>query len=122
MKFREITLKSGTKVLVGKNAEQNEELVKKFIGKENIILHTSAPGSPFCVIDNLKPNKKDIKESAVICAGYSQDWRDNKKDVIIHNFKGKNIYKEKNMKVGTFGIKKPKKIKAKKVDIEKFKE
>ena len=121
MKFREIITSSGTKILVGKNAEQNEELVKKFIGKENIILHTAAPGSPFCVIDNLEPNKKDIKEAAIVCARYSQDWRDNKKNVIIHKFKGKDIYKEKNMKVGTFGVKKPKKIKVKKMEIEKIK-
>jgi predicted ribosome quality control (RQC) complex YloA/Tae2 family protein len=120
MKFREMITSSGTKILMGKNAEQNEELVKKFMGAKNIILHTANPGSPFCVIDNLKPNKKEVKEAAVVCARYSQDWRDNKKNVIVHKFTGKDTYKEKNMKIGTFGVKKPKKIKARKGDIEKL--
>ena len=51
MKFREIELSSGTKIFLGKNAEQNDELMKKFRGKENVIIHTVAPGSPFCVMD-----------------------------------------------------------------------
>ena len=39
MKFREFITSSGKRVLAGKNAEQNEELVKQFIGKDNIIFH-----------------------------------------------------------------------------------
>ena len=120
MKFREKILESGTKILLGKDAEQNEKLVKQFIGKENIVLHTEKPGSPFCVIDNLNPAKFDITASGAICARYSQDWRDNKGDVLIHKFTGKDIYREKGMKIGTFGIKKFKTIKVKKKGIEEF--
>jgi len=50
MKFREIELTNGKKILLGKNAEQNEELVNKFKGKDNVMLHTEKPGSPFGVI------------------------------------------------------------------------
>jgi len=120
MKFRERILKSGTKLLLGKNAKNNEELVRKFKGKENIILHTAAPGSPFCVIGDLKPSKEDISLSGVICARYSQDWRDNKKDVVVHRFKGRDVFKRKNMPIGTFGVKKFRRIKIKKSDIKKF--
>ncbi len=122
MKFREITLKSGTKILLGRNAENNEELVKQFRGKDNRILHTASPGSPFCVmIDPLKPSRKDLIASGAICASYSQDWRDNKSNVKIHVFTGKDVYKRKGMKLGTFGIKKKKIIKVKKKDIEIWK-
>ena len=120
IKFREIILESGTKILLGKDEKSNEELMKKFKGKENLILHTSKPGSPFCVIDNLKPTKKDVEETAVVCAKYSQDWRDNKKDVVIHVFDGKKVFKRKGMKIGTFGVKKFKRIKVKKEDIINF--
>jgi len=120
MNFRELKIKSGKNLLLGKNAEQNEKLAKQFIGKENVILHTAAPGSPFCIIDDLKPKKKDIKEAALVCAKYSKDWRDNKSDVLVHIFNGKNIYKEKGMKTGTFGVKKFKVIKVKKNDIKKL--
>lgn len=120
MKFREKVLTSGTKIFLGKNAENNDELVRKFEGEKNIILHTVAPGSPFCVIDNLKPSKEDIIEAGTYCARYSQDWRDNKKNVNVSVFDGKNVYKEKKMKLGTFGVKKFKIIKIKKKDIENF--
>ncbi|MBI2042932.1 DUF814 domain-containing protein [Candidatus Pacearchaeota archaeon] len=120
--FREFTLASGAHVFLGKNAKQNEELVNRFKGKENVILHTANPGSPFCVIeDNLNPSRFDITASGAICARYSQDWRDNKGNVLIHKFTGKDVYKEDGMKLGMFGVKDFEVIKVKKKDIEKFK-
>ncbi len=104
MGFRKITLKSGTKILLGKDAESNDELMKKFKGKENMILHTAAPGSPFCVIDNLNPSAEDITASGAVCARYSQDWRDNKKDVKVNIFTGKDISKKRNAKPGTWHV------------------
>jgi predicted ribosome quality control (RQC) complex YloA/Tae2 family protein len=118
MKFREIILESGTKILLGKDEKSNDELMKKFKGKENIIIHTVASGSPFCVIDNLKPSRKDIAISGAYCAGYSQDWRDNKKDVFVNVFTGKDISKEKGMNPGTWKVEKLKTkiIKKKKIE------
>ena len=121
MKFREITLKSGTKIFLGKDAENNDELVKEFRKKENMIMHTVAPGSPFCVIESsgINPNQKDIKEAAIICASKSQDWRDNKRDVEIHLFNGKSVKKPFLAKKGTWKIiGKAKIIKVKKEWIE----
>jgi predicted ribosome quality control (RQC) complex YloA/Tae2 family protein len=121
MKPREFTLQSGTVIFLGKNSENNDELVGSYQGKENTILHTAKPGSPFCVIDKLNPAKEEIKDSAIICASKSQDWRENKKDVIVHVFTGKDVYKEKIMKSGTWGLKsKPKLIKVKKIEIEEW--
>ncbi len=122
MKPREFRLKSGKNILLGRNSENNEELVKLYKGKNNIILHTAEPGSPFCVIREHPATSAEIKKAAVYCARYSQDWRDNKKDVLVHVFKGKDVYKTRMMKPGTFGVKKFKVIKVKKVDIEKWAE
>jgi predicted ribosome quality control (RQC) complex YloA/Tae2 family protein len=118
MKFREFTTSSGKKVLGGKDAEQNEELVNQFLGKENLLFHTEKPGSSFCIILDLKPTKKDLKEVAIFCASKSQDWRDNKQDVNIHIFSGKEVYKWKRMPAGTFGVKKFQLLKIKKKEIE----
>jgi len=120
MKFREFITSSGKKVFVGKNAEQNDELVNQFIGKENKILHTERPGSPFCVVEDLEPTTKDIRETAIFCASRSQDWRDNQQEVIVHVFTGKEVYKEKRMKAGMFGVRKTKNILIKKNVIMKF--
>jgi len=122
MKFREFITSSGKKILAGKDAESNEEVVKGFIGKSNVLLHTAKPGSPFCVIaETLNTSKKDIKEAAIFCASKSQDWRDNKNDVAVHVFSGKDTYKRKGMKAGMFGVKKFKVIKVKKKEIERLK-
>jgi predicted ribosome quality control (RQC) complex YloA/Tae2 family protein len=121
MKAKEFTLRSGGKIFLGRNAENNDELIEKYSGKKNLILHTAKPGSPFCVIEKISPLKDEIKISSVICASKSQDWRDNKKDVMIHIFTGKDVYKEKDMKKGTWGLnKKPKVILVKKEEIEEW--
>jgi predicted ribosome quality control (RQC) complex YloA/Tae2 family protein len=120
MKVREFFTSSKSKVICGKDAEQNEKLVKQFIGKSNKIFHTEESGSPFCVIENLKSNKQDIRETATFCASKSQDWRDNKSDVVVHVFTGKDVYKRKGMKTGMFGVKKFKAIKVRKKEIEEF--
>jgi len=118
--FRKFTTSGGKLVLGGKSAESNEELVSQVIANE-IVLHTAAPGSPFCNIKAKKEDvlKKDIYETAVFCAAYSQDWRDNKKDVRVNVFLGSDIHKDKDMKTGMFGVKKAKTVIAKKKDIEK---
>lgn len=120
-KYREFATSSGKFVIGGKNAEQNEKVVEQ-AGKEEVILHTKEAGSPFCNIKSRFNNltKKDIKEAAIFCARYSRDWKKNVGDVEVHWFLGKEVFKEKNMKTGTFGVKKAKSINVKKEDIMRF--
>ena len=117
-KFRKMTTSSGKLVLAGKDAKSNEKLIAQVEPNEDVF-HTSKPGSAFVNIKR-RSNAKDRKEVAIFCAKYSQDWRNNKKDVLVHQFKGKDIYKNKLMKLGTFGVRKKKVIKVKKGDIEKW--
>jgi len=118
VKFRKYCTSSGKDVVCGKDAEQNELVVAQS-GDSESVLHTKAPGSPFCNIKG-KATLKDIKETAVICAAHSKTWKQNKLDVEIHVFRGKDIFKEPDMKTGTFGVKKAKSIKVKKEEILKF--
>lgn len=118
MKFREIKLSSGAEFTLGKDESSNDELMNEFKGKPNTIMHTASPGSPFCVIKN-KVLEGDLYAAAVACARYSQDWRDNKKDIKINVFTGKDISKEEGMKTGTWNVKKFKTIIVKKEDILK---
>jgi len=121
MNFRQYKTSSGKRVLLGKSAETNEELLAQ-AGKSELILHTSKPGSPFA---NIKSEgdllqKEDIYEGAIMCAKHSQDWRDNKKDVKVHLFLGSDTFKEKSMSLGTFGVKKFKELLVRKEDILNF--
>jgi predicted ribosome quality control (RQC) complex YloA/Tae2 family protein len=119
MNFRKIILKTGTGIILGKDENSNDYLMKDFEGKSNIILHTAAPGSPFGVIEKIKPTKKEICEAGIFVAKFSQDWRDNKKDVKMNIFTGKDISKEKGMKPGLWNVRKAKTITIKKRDILK---
>ena len=118
MKPREINLSTGTKIFLGKNSKNNVELIASFKGKENIILHTVAPGSPFCVIKKLNPTDDEIYEAGVTTASKSQNWRDKKSDVAIHIFTGHDVKKTFWMKEGSWELKNhPKEIIIKKKDI-----
>lgn len=116
--LRKFTSEDGTLILAGKNDESNETLISQ-VEKDEEVFHTKEAGSPFVNIKG-EAKKNDVKIAATICARYSRDWKKNKSDVEVHQFKGKNIYKEKGMKAGTFGIKGYKVIKVKKGEIEKF--
>lgn len=118
MNLRTHISKQGTLFLAGRTDANNEELISQTKPNEEVF-HTRAAGSPFL---NIKGDAKrgDIKEAAIMCARYSRDWRENKNDIIIHRFNGSNIHKSKNMKIGTFGVRKVKLIKVKKIDILNF--
>jgi len=121
--FRKGTLSSGKSIFAGKNAEQNEKIIAQ-AGKNEYVLHTEKPGSPFVNIkaDAKDTTKEDLMEAAVFCAKFSQAWKKPKikKDVEVHVFLGKDIFKAGDMKTGTFGVKKVKKILVKKSEIENF--
>lgn len=120
--FREKFASSGKLILGGKDASSNEKLVEQ-AGKEEIVLHTKEKGSPFVNIKLKKGEKttrKDIEEAAIFCTKYSQAWKKPKikKDIVVHYFLGKDVFKTENMEIGTFGVKKHKEIKVKKEFLE----
>ena len=92
-------------VVGGKSDEQNEIVLTDFIKPNYIIMHTSLPGSPFMIIQSDNPSKKDIEETAIYCACFSQQWKSGKRLIEVDIFKGEHIYKTKTMKTGTFGVK-----------------
>jgi len=116
--FREFVTSSGLRALGGKNSENNDELV--WGAKPNdVLIHTVAPGSPFVNVGE-NPVKKDIKEAAVFCAKFSQDWRNSKRDVSVNVFKRCDMEKDKRMKSGAWSVKKDEKIRVKATEILKF--
>ena len=118
MNFREYVTASGLKVLAGKSSESNDELVKG-ASRNDVMLHTAAPGSPFVNVGE-KPSKKDLKEAAIFCARYSQDWRDSKQDVVVNKFLRSDMKKGIFMKAGSWKVGKSEKVIVKKSEILKL--
>lgn len=105
-KYRWFFTSSGKLVIGGKSAEQNESIMSG-VNEGDVIMHTSSPGSPFCVIQN--PSEEDIEEAATFTACFSHEWKkvknnSNKNKVEVHLFKGEQVTKNKGMKTGTFGV------------------
>lgn len=96
-------------VIGGKNASQNDQLLKKIksLGGEYIIMHTSQPGSPFSVIlsDIKSISSTDIGECAIFTACFSQSWKSGKRKARVDIFNSSQINKSSSMKVGTWGVK-----------------
>jgi len=99
--YRWFFTSSGKLVVGGKSSVQNEDIMRR-VGNDDVIMHTSTPGSPFCIIKN--PNEKDLEETAIFTACFSQEWKKLKKKTEVHIFKGEQVTKRNGMKQGTFGI------------------
>ena len=107
--FRWFFTSNNILVIGGKSDEQNELALREFTKPNYIVMHTSSPGSPFMIILSDNPNKRDLEETAIFCACFSQQWKLGKNMIDIDYFKANQIYKLKTMKKGTFGIKGQKK-------------
>lgn len=119
VKFRKCLFASGTSVIMGKDAESNDELVR--VAKDNeTLIHTVAPGSPFVNV-GVDPSNENLKLSSGACVMYSQDWRDNNTDTHVNIFKKKDMSKSSKMKPGTWKVKKQEKKRVKKSDVLKSK-
>ncbi len=119
-KYRWFVTSSRKLVIGGKSAEQNEFLVGELLksGKNYVVLHTKQSGSPFSIIQSEKVNEKDIDEAAIFTACFSRAWRSKAKKVVVDIFRASELYKNKGMKAGTFGVKK--KIKSKTVELKLY--
>lgn len=103
-KYRWFFTSSGNLVIGGKSDEQNEDIMKKYSAsrEEYVVMHTSAPGSPFTLIKNA--SKKDLDEMAVFTACFSQQWKKNQDSAEVDVFTIEQVNKDKKMKTGTFGV------------------
>ncbi len=107
-KYRWFYTSSGKLVVGGKNAEQNDELLRKIKQlKENyVVMHTSHPGSPFSIIMEKVGNvtKSDIEECAIFTGCFSRAWKENKRKTEVDIFDSSQLMKDKNMKTGTWKV------------------
>ncbi|MFB1062375.1 ribosome rescue protein RqcH [Natrinema sp. H-ect4] len=73
-------------VIGGRNADQNEELVKKYLEPGDTVLHTQAHGAPVTVLKATDPSEasssdidlpeSSIEEAARFAVSYSSVWKD----------------------------------------------
>ncbi|MGK0209076.1 MAG: putative ribosome quality control (RQC) complex YloA/Tae2 family protein [Patescibacteria group bacterium] len=117
--FRKHTLLTGKEITAGRDSSQNDLLVSQS-KRNDILLHTKAPGSPFVNLGE-NPTREEIDEAAILCASKSQEFRDKGGNVKVNSFLKNDTYKERSMPSGTWGVKKYlSEIKVNKLDILRF--
>ncbi|ADI32252.1 ribosome rescue protein RqcH [Staphylothermus hellenicus] len=77
-RFHWMITSEGFLVIAGRDIDQNELIVKKYMEPHDIFLHADIHGAPATVIKthNRMPSQKSIKEAAVIAACYSKAWKE----------------------------------------------
>ncbi|WP_255168249.1 ribosome rescue protein RqcH [Natrononativus amylolyticus] len=85
-RFRWFHTSDGFLVIGGRNADQNEELVKKYLERGDRVLHTQAHGGPVTVLKATDPSEASssdieipetsIEEAAQFAVSYASVWKD----------------------------------------------
>ncbi len=76
-KFRWFFSSNGFLVIGGRDAKQNEEIVKKYLEKNDIFIHADIEGAPHVIIKNKEQDVPEttIKEAAQFAVSYSKAWK-----------------------------------------------
>ncbi|WP_363466348.1 ribosome rescue protein RqcH [Halogeometricum borinquense] len=83
--FRWFHTSDGYLVIGGRNADQNEEIVKKYLNKHDLFFHTQAHGGPVTVVKATGPSEpaqevefpdSTKREAAQFAVSYSSIWKE----------------------------------------------
>ena len=76
-KYRWFITSEGFLAVGGRDANTNEEVVKKYMGKNDLIFHTDAAGSPFFIlkVEKNKPTERSIQEVADATYIFSKSFK-----------------------------------------------
>ncbi len=68
-------------VIAGRDANQNEILIKKYLEANDVVLHGDVHGSPFAIIKNGKESTEEEKrEAAIFTLCHSKSWQNKRID------------------------------------------
>ncbi|AKB85935.1 hypothetical protein MCMEM_1882 [Methanococcoides methylutens MM1] len=76
-RFRWFFSSDGFLVVGGRDADTNEELVKKYMEKRDIVFHTQVPGAPITIIktEGKEIPEATLEEAARFVVSYSSVWK-----------------------------------------------
>lgn len=75
-RFRWFHTSDGYLAVAGRNASQNEELVKNHLEKGDLFLHTDVEGAPATILkEGQDASDRDVEEAATFCVSNSAIWK-----------------------------------------------
>jgi len=97
-RFKWFITSSGRLVLAGKDASQNEALVRKYMREFDLFFHADIPGAAAVIIrlagPDDKPSEQDILEAAKYAAANSRAWTLGHTVVDVFYVKGEQVSKQ----------------------------
>ncbi len=92
--FRWFITSDGFLVIGGRNAKMNEEIVSKYMEKDDLFFHTQTPGAPAVLLKKgqIAP-ETSIKEAAEFAATYSSLWKEGKYSGEVYYVKPEQVKK-----------------------------
>jgi predicted ribosome quality control (RQC) complex YloA/Tae2 family protein len=95
-KFHWFYTSKGKLCIGGRDASSNENIIKKYTDKEDLVFHTDMSGSPFFVLKGGSSDKNEIEEVANITACYSKAWKKGMSNSDVFYVKAEQVTKEAN--------------------------
>lgn len=95
-KYYWLITSEGFLVIGGRNAEQNDSLIRKYLNPDDIFMHADIHGGSAVIIktEGRKPGSKTIMEAAVIAACYSKAWKSGTGAINVFWVYGKQVSKQ----------------------------
>lgn len=91
-------------VILGKNASQNDEVVKKHLMPNEIWLHSDVPGSGSGIIkDTTNPSFSELEEAAIFVMTHTKAWEQHSPNNVIW-VKGSQVVKKPELPKGSFYV------------------
>lgn len=96
-RFRWFITSGGVPVLAGKDADQNEALVKRYMRPWDIFLHADIQGGPVTIIKLARgqgASQQDLIEASQYAAAYSKAWKLGANSADVYYVKGEQVSKK----------------------------
>ncbi len=76
-KYHWLVSSHGFLAIGGRDASQNESVVKRYLNEKRIFMHADIHGAPAVVVfaEGVEPPEGDLREAALLTAAYSKAWK-----------------------------------------------
>jgi len=94
-RFHWLITRGGLLAIGGRDAGQNESIVRRYLEDGDVFMHADIHGAPAVVVKTggSKPSEADLLDAAVLAAAYSKAWRSGLGSVGVYWVEGRQVSK-----------------------------
>ncbi|BCU68377.1 RNA-binding protein [Sulfolobales archaeon HS-7] len=94
-KYRWSFTRGGILIIAGRDIDQNESLVRKYLENDDVFLHADLHGAAATIIKSSRKtvSEDEINDAAVISASYSRAWKEGLSSIDVFYVKGEQVSK-----------------------------